>query len=48
MFGASEAEACANAEGQAKGCLIGCEVAEGGRDEGDDSSSLKMRGGGEV
>ena len=48
MFGASEANAFANAEGLAKGCRIGCEVAEGDRDEGEDSSSLEIRGGGEV
>ena len=48
MFGVSEANAFANAEGLAKGCRIGCEVAEGDRDEGEDSSSLEIRGGGEV
>ena len=47
MFGASEAEAFANAEGLAKGCCIGCEAADWGRDGVDVSSSLWMRGGGD-
>ena len=40
VFGASEAEAFANAEGLAKGCWIGCDVADIGCDDEVDSSSL--------
>ncbi len=48
VFGTSEAEAFANAEGLTKGDWIGCETTDDGREGVDDSSSLWMRGGGEV